>query len=352
VRARLVLLRVGVVLLGVLAALAVAGPASAHVGGSGVAGSDFDGRVTGIDPAVPGVTVRVLQFGDELEVDNPTGAEVEVPGYSDEPYLRIGPSGVWRNTHSPATYIDLDRYARTPLPAGADPAAAPQWERVSTAPRYLWHDHRTHWMTASLLPPAVAADPTVGHTVLRWTVPMRYAGRPFAVHGVLTWDPPPPGWLVWPVYVLLLLLPVAAGLLARTARPLAGLLGLAAAAGLWHALATPAPPATQGSHTGAVVAALLPALLTVVVAAVGVRSAVRGRGVLTGLAAVVAGWLLLIEGLPDVDALWSAHVLATGPQPVARAAVAVMVAVGGGAVLGGIAAVRRFRDPAVAPSSP
>jgi hypothetical protein len=196
----------------------------------------------------------------------------------------------------------------------------------------------------------VAADPTVAHTVLRWTVPMRWDGRAVAVHGVLTWDPPPPGGLVWPLYVLLFLLPVAAGLLARGARPLAAVVGVAAAAGLWHALVTPAPPATQGSHTGAVVSALLPALLTVGVAAVGARSAVRGRGVLTGLLAVVAGWLLLVEGLPDVDALWSAHVLAEGPQPLARAAVAVMVAVGAGSVLGGIAAVRRFRDPAVVPA--
>jgi hypothetical protein len=336
--------RPAVVLLAVLAALAVAGPASAHVGG-GTAGSDFAGRVTAVDPAVPGVTVRVLQFGDDLEVDDATGTEVEVPGYSDEPYLRIGPSGVWRNARSPATYIDLDPYARTPLPAAADPAAAPQWERVSTAPRYVWHDHRTHWMTAGLLPPAVAADPTVGHTVLRWTVPMRYDGRPLTVHGVLTWSPPPPSGLVWPVYALLFLLPVAAGLLARGARPLAALLGAAAVAGLVHAVTTPAPPVTQGSRTGAVVSALLPALLIVLVAAVGLRAAVRGRGVPTGLAAVMAGWLLLVEGLPDVDALWSAHVLAAGPPVLARAAVAGMVAVGAGSVLGGIAAVRRFRDP-------
>ncbi len=43
-------------------------------------------------PALPGVTVRVLQFGDELEVVNTTGTEVAVPGYSGEPYLRIGPT--------------------------------------------------------------------------------------------------------------------------------------------------------------------------------------------------------------------------------------------------------------------
>ena len=123
--------RLVVVLLGVLATLAVAGPASAHVGG-GAAGSDFDGRVTAVRPELPGVTVRVLQFGDDLELVNRSGTEVVVPGYQDEPYLRIGPDGVWRNQRSPATYINLDRYARITLPGKADPRAEPEWVQLST----------------------------------------------------------------------------------------------------------------------------------------------------------------------------------------------------------------------------
>ena len=82
-----------VVLLGVIASLALAGPASAHVGG-GAAGSDYDARIVSVTPAVPGLTVAILQFGDEFEVVNDTDTEVLVPGYSDEPYLRIGPDGV------------------------------------------------------------------------------------------------------------------------------------------------------------------------------------------------------------------------------------------------------------------
>ncbi len=60
-----------VVLVAVLSWLAAAGPASAHVGG-GAAGSDFDGRVLAVTPDVPGLQVRVLQFGDELELVNGT----------------------------------------------------------------------------------------------------------------------------------------------------------------------------------------------------------------------------------------------------------------------------------------
>jgi hypothetical protein len=177
-------------------------------------------------------------------------------------------------------------------------------------------------------------------------VPVTYGGRDVVVAGALTWTPPPPGWLVWPVYVLLLAGTAFAGWRARGPRPLAAWLSLGAAAALYHVLATPEPAASVSSHAGAIVSALLPALLVVLAAAVGVRAARRGRGVLTGLTAVVAGWLLLVAGLPDVDVLWTAHALATGPQVLARAAVAVLVAVGLGLVVGGIGAVRRFRDDA------
>ncbi|SDC57803.1 hypothetical protein SAMN05660690_1980 [Geodermatophilus telluris] len=336
--------RLVVVLLGVLAWLALAGPAAAHVGG-GAAGSDFDGRVTAVQPAVPGVSVRVLQFGDEFELVNTTATEVTVPGYSDEPYLRIGPDGVWRNEHSPATYINLDRFGRVTLPAGADPAAEPEWVQVSTEPQYVWHDHRTHWMSEGQLPPAVAADPARAQTVFEWTVPMAHGTTPVTVRGVLTWSPPPAPALTWTLHLALLAAVAAAGLLARTPRALAVALAVGGAAALWHAASTPEPPATVSSHAAALASALLPALTAGAVAAGGVVAARRGRGVLTGLLAVVLGWLLLVQGLPDVDVLWSAHVLSGGPGWAARVAVGVLVAGGAGLVVGGLAATRRFRDP-------
>jgi hypothetical protein len=335
--------RLLVVLLGVLALLAIAGPASAHVGG-GAAGSDFDGRVLSVTPEVPGLHVRILQFGDELELVNDTGTDVLVPGYSDEPYLRIGPDGVWRNARSPATYINLDRFGRVELPGDADSAADPEWAQVSTEPRYVWHDHRTHWMSEGLLPPQVAADPSRSHTVFEWTVPLRHGETEVAVDGELTWSPPPSPWLVWPACALLVLLGIGAGLFARSARLLGVLLLAGGAAALWHALTTPVPPATISSHGGAIASALLPALTAVLVAGLGFLAARRGRGAMTGLLAVVLGWLLLVQGLPDIDVLWSANVLSGGPQLPARIAVTVLVALGSGLVGGGIAGVRRFRE--------
>jgi hypothetical protein len=338
--------RLLVVALATLASLALAGPASAHVGG-GAAGSDFDGRVTALTPDLPGVTVRVLQFGDDLELVNSSDTEVEVPGYDDEPYLRIGPDGVWRNERSPATYINLDRYARVTLPEGVDSHVDAKWVQLSTQPHYAWHDHRTHWMTPGLLPPVVAADPGRSHTVFEWRVPLRYGGTAAEVDGVLTWTPPPSPWLIWPLYAAAALVAAAAGLLARTPRPLGVVMLVGAAAALWHAGATPVPALSVSSHTGAILAALLPALTAAAVAGIGFRAARRGRGVMTGLFAVVLGWLLLVQGLPDVDVLWSANVLTSGPQVLGRVAVALLLALGAGLVVGGIAAIRRFREVGV-----
>ena len=340
--------RLLVVVLGVLAGLLLAGPAQAHVGG-GAAGSDFDGRVLAVEPALPGVAVRVLSFGDEFEVVNPTATEVEVPGYSDEPYLRIGPEGVWRNANSPATYINLDRFGRTTLPAHADPDAAPDWVQVSTEPGYVWHDHRTHWMSEGELPPAVAADPTREHLVSAWVVPMAYGGTEVHVRGELTWSPPPPARVVWPVYAVLALAPVAAAVSTRGPLPLGALLVVGGAAALYHAASTPEPAASVSSHAGALVSALLPGLIAAAVAVGGLVAARRGRGGLTALLAVVLGWLLLVQGLPDVDVLWTANVLAEGPVLLTRAAVAVLVALGAGCVVGGLVATRRLREPERSP---
>jgi hypothetical protein len=319
-------------------------PASAHIGG-GAAGSNFDGRVTAITPSAPGLSVRVLQFGDEIELVNDTDQEVLGPGYSDEPYLRIGPDGVYRNSNSPATYLNLNRYATLSLPENADAAAEPDWQQLSTESHYVWHDHRTHWMSPSQLPPAVAADPTRTHTISSWTIPLEHASTELAVIGELAWSPPPSPWLIWPAVIALFLAAVTAGWPARTARPLGWLLLLAAAASVWHVATTPEPPITVARHVGAIVSAALPAAILVGAAVVGMRASRRPESSsLTGLMAIVVSWLLLSQGLPDVDALWTAVVLPTGPTPLARAAVGVLVGLGLGLLAGGVLAVRRFRD--------
>ena len=172
-----------------LAALVVCSAAAAH-GGGGALG--FRSTVTRITPAVEGLRVTVLDHDDRLELDNRTGRPLIVLGYEDEPYLAFRDGHVYRNRHSPATYLNDDRYGRVALPADADPTAPPDWVEVGQRETYDWHDHRIHWMSTSL-PPKVEAAKDVPQHVFDWTVPATLDGRPLRIAGSLDYEPPPRG---------------------------------------------------------------------------------------------------------------------------------------------------------------
>lgn len=335
--------RVLVVLLAMMVLLlAAAGPAAAHTD-RGVAGSNYAGRVLRVTPPMPDVRLSVTEFGDSLELLNGSSTTVTVYGYADEEYLRIGPDGVWRNTNSPATYLNLHQDGD--LPANADPDADPLWEQVSTQPEYSWHDHRTHWERPGL-PPQVADDPDSPHTLISWRLPLSYADTDVTVEGELTWSPPPTMALWWPLYLLLPVAGLLAGLLGRTARPLAALLFASTGAAVWHLMATPQPGITALDRALATGAASLPTLVVVGVAIVGMRAAIRGSGLLAGMLAGLAGFMLLVQGLPDMDVLWAANVITGGPVVLARLTVALLIFGGLGLLLGAGAAGRRFRPAA------
>ena len=340
-----VLLRASAVLLAMVALVLSGATAAAAHTDRGVAGSNYAGRVLSTSEPMPGVSLRVTEFGDSLELLNRSPVTVTVYGYSDEEYLRIGPDGVWRNANSPATYLNIRRDGTTQLPANAEAGAAPDWQRISTQPEYSWHDHRTHWMLSSL-PPQVAADPEREHTIINWQVPLTYDETAVTVDGELTWAPPPTGALWWPLYLLILVAGALAGLLGRTARPLAVLLFASTAAAVWHLTATPQSGLTALDRALAMGAASLPTLVLAAVTAVGVRAALRGSDLLAGMLSGVVGFMLLVQGLPDVDVLWSANVITGGPVALARLSVALLIFGGLGLLLGAAAAVRRFR-PAV-----
>ena len=324
--------------------LAGATPAAAHTD-RGLAGSNYAGRVLAMSAPMPDVSLRVTEFGDSLELLNGSSVTVTVYGYSDEEYLRIGPDGVWRNANSPATYMNIRKDAATDLPANADPRAAPDWVKVSTQPEYSWHDHRTHWMLSSL-PPQVSADPQSEHTIITWRVPLAYGDTAVTVDGKLTWSPPPNGALWWPLYLSIPVTGLLAGLFARTARPLSALLGASTLAAVWHLVATPQPGLTAMDRALALGAASLPTLVLLAVTAMAVRAALTGKDLLAGMLSGLVGFMLLVQGLPDVDVLWSANVITGGPVPLARLTVALLIFGGLGLMMGAAAAVRRFR-PAV-----
>lgn len=176
--------------------VATALPAAAHggPGGTDPPSSNFRSSVQGVDPPAPGLSVRTIDAGARVELVNRTEHTVTVLGYDGEPYLRIGPDGVFENRRSPATYLNRDRQGRAEVPEEADAQAEPEWRRIDNGPSARWHDHRAHWM-GSELPPQVAADPDRTHVVIeQWEIPLLVGDRSSTVAGGLTWIPGPDGW--------------------------------------------------------------------------------------------------------------------------------------------------------------
>jgi hypothetical protein len=170
-----------------LVALAVCSAAAAH-GGGGALG--FRSKVTRITPAVAGLSVAVLDYDDRLQLRNETGAPLVVLGYEGEPYLAFRDGRVYRNTRSPATYLNDDRFGQVALPEQADAKAPPQWKEVASREAFDWHDHRIHWMSRTL-PPRVQAAKDERHHIFDWRVPARLDGKPLAIAGTLDYEPPP-----------------------------------------------------------------------------------------------------------------------------------------------------------------
>ena len=171
-------------------ALLLAGPAAAHSADAPTA-TDYRVTVLGVDPPMPGLTVRAIEAGARLELVNHTSHTVEVLGYSGEPYLRIGPDGVYQNDASPATYLNETLAGGVAPPPTAGSAMPPLWTKLSSTPAVLWHDHRTQSQVRPTVPPGVGQQ-----RLLTWSVPLRDGVREFAVTGTLDLVPPPsaPTW--------------------------------------------------------------------------------------------------------------------------------------------------------------
>ena len=171
------------------AALVVCSTAAAH-GGGGALG--FRSTVTAVDPATPGLSVTILDSDDRILLRNETGEELVVLGYEGEPYLAFRDGKAYRNAHSPATYLNDDRFGKVQLPAEADASLPPRWVEVSQAEAYDWHDHRIHWMSTTL-PPKVQAKADEPQHVFDWKVTAELNGRPLVIAGSLDYKPPPGG---------------------------------------------------------------------------------------------------------------------------------------------------------------
>jgi hypothetical protein len=191
--------------------VASATPAAAH-GTGGLKPTNYETRILRIEPDVPGLDLDVVDLGDRLQLTNTGDRDVVVLGYEGEPYLRVGPQGVFENVRSPAHFLNRTRLNPPPVPPSASSDAAPRWRKTSGGTSVAWHDHRAHWMSASS-PPAVQRDPGRRHLVQEFELTLRAADRTVTVRGDVIWVPAP---AVWPMLVVALALALLVVALGRT----------------------------------------------------------------------------------------------------------------------------------------
>ncbi len=165
-RAALILTALVLGIVGVTAA-----PASAH-GLGGLTPTNYQSVLRSVSPRVPALHVRVTDLGTKVELTNDGAREVVVLGYAGEPYLRVGPKGVFENVRSPATYLNRSTTITGSPPKSADAKATPVWRHVSTGTTASWHDHRAHFMGGDD-PPEVVRHPDQRRVVDNWVIPMR-----------------------------------------------------------------------------------------------------------------------------------------------------------------------------------
>jgi hypothetical protein len=315
-------------------------PASAH-GVSGVQPTNFASRVRSITPPVPGLRVEVRDLGARIEVGNDTAFDVVILGYESEPYLRVGPAGVYENRRSPSAFLNRSRTVGAAVPSSYDAHATPSWRRIGGGRVAFWHDHRVHWMGASV-PGVVRDSPGRAHLVSNWVVALRYRGEAVTVRGDLRWVPGPSAVPRLMLALAAALLVVGLGFTRRWGAVLAA--ALAGVAGFVAVLIGGSWSATSGGAWTAFLSTVY-SLLGVGVALAAVAALVRARrepANATGIALVAAVILTFGSGLPDVTFLSRSQLPTTLPAAFARTCVALVL---GGSLGVLVTAARKLRRP-------
>ena len=310
-----------------------AGPASAHTVSGLVAASNYRTEVRGIDPPIPGVTARVVDRGNQIELVNHGAEEITVLGYQNEPYLRIGPAGVFENERSPSTFSNRSTAPPAPIPSRYDAAARPEWRRISSRPVATFHDHRAHWSGGD--PPAVRRDKGRRQVVMpNWQVPITVGNRTSILSGSIEWvpGPSPLPWAALAVAIAALVLLVR--LVSRggwQARALAGVTALAVATDVVHTVGT-----WVGS-TASIVTQIYGSATSFagwLVAAIAIHRLLTGKLEAGRTFMLLAAIFLALAGAaPDAPALARSQV-ASGLDPtLTRAAISATLGLGAGMLL-------------------
>jgi hypothetical protein len=235
-----------------------------------------------------------------------------VLGYLGEPFLRLGPDGVFVNAAS-ATAAG----ARLTTPSRG--SSGPVWRLRSRRPSLIWHDARLRGVPS-------------GVTSRRWAVPLLVDGHRSNLEGTIQRVRAPSAW---PWLVLGAVFAVATGvLLARRPRRLvrastAALGGLAAAATLTSAVGF-------GVASTASTGTWIEGANEAVFALVGAVFLVRGSLDAKALAGGLLGLLGLAVGLTKLPVLLHGIVLSALPGEVARLAVVLAIGAGAAAAILGV----------------
>ena len=312
--------------------LAGATPASAH-NVSGVTSTNYLTTLDGLSPETPGITVAVVEKGSRIELTNTNEADVVVLGYEDEPYLRVGPDGVFENQRSPATYLNRDRTGSDSGGENADADAEPDWEQISSGQTARWHDHRIHWMGSDVDRPDerfVVED--------RWVIPLRYQGDELEITGQLLWIPGPSPLPWYLLTAALIGLGAVVGLRTWWGKGLAALLGSLILTDVLH-LAGILGARAGGPDLAGVGSNLLYSVVAWSVGIAGITMLLKGKR--DGLfAAVFSGVLLAVfGGLQDLGVLSHSQVPFAWGEAGARVLVTLSIGLGVGVTVGSVLAL-------------
>jgi hypothetical protein len=336
--------RVGLFLLAT-ACLLVASerPASAH-GAGGIVATNFETRLGGITPSLPGVRVSVIEAGTRLELRN-DGPEVVVLGYDHEPYLRVGPDGTFENRLSPTVEVNRPANPDPAAPGHGDPTAPPQWRKLSDGAVARWNQRRIQW-TAPRNPPEVERQPGARHVVIpRWEIELVRGSERAVVFGSLTWVPGPSPAPWFEVMAVAFLGVLGLGLLRSWAVPLAAATALVLAVDVVHAVSVAfAFSGGLGTHLARLVTGGFYGIVGWGLAGLAIRLLLRRKvdglyaGVFAGLSMAVFG------GLLDLAKLSRSVSLSILPLDIARLCVALSAGAGLGLAGACLLVIQRTPD--------
>ena len=321
----------------VVALVAFAAPASAHTI-SGPRPSNYRTTIVKMNPAVAGISVRVVDLGAKMELTNRTARDVTVLGYVGEPYLRVGPDGVYENIHSQATYLNKTRLGGTVPPnVDTNPTTPPQWKKVSDGHTARWHDHRVHWMSTQPPPQVAAAPGAFSHLSTQEIVMIHDPGQRIVVTVALDWVPGPSG-LPWiPVMVAFFVLGFFAALLPRWRVALAWLIGLLVVVDMAHAIAYEiARPGTNIAKFVQFLGGSFVSIFVWIVAGFTIVGVLRRRAEAVYGVIFVGLLVALVGGATDLSSLWKSQLENAGPHALTRAEVSIALGLGAGLVAGAL----------------